>query len=282
MDNILIADSGSTKTDWSLLKNRDTSPFRLQTSGINPAHCSDNEIQRIILEVKNKTCDSKIDAIFFYGAGCATNTLKNKIRYNLFNIFNIEKIEVDSDLIAAAIALFGDKKGIACILGTGSNSGLYENGVIKKQIPPLGYILGDEGSGVSLCKILLNGIFKHQFPEVIIEKFKDEYHLTLPELINSVYYSGSPASFIASFSPFILNNIDIPELREMVIKEFENFFNKNILPYGMLNNTKVGMVGSIAYNYRDLLNEAAKKYGLTISTIIKNPLPFLETYFVTK
>lgn len=279
MDYILIADAGSSKTDWSLIPERGCTPFRFQSNGINPAICSDEDIINTLTQVKRNIEGKIIKYIYFYGAGCATDRLKTKISKDLNNVFGISNVFVESDLIGASIALFGDTEGITCILGTGSNTGLYSKGKIIKHIPPLGYILGDEGSGVALGKRLLNSVFKRQLPEIIIKKFEQEFNLSVSEILNEVYCKTNPSQFIASFSPFLLNNIDTFEVKKLVRTEFENFFTKNILPYGDLSSYKIGIVGSIGYNYQEIIKEIAKQNDLEISLIIQKPITYLEKYY---
>lgn len=279
MDYILIADAGSSKTDWSLIPERGCTPLRFQSNGINPAICSDEDIINTLTQVKRNIEGKNIKYIYFFGAGCATDRLKTKISKDLNNVFGISNVFVESDLIGASIALFGDTEGITCILGTGSNTGLYSKGKIIKHIPPLGYILGDEGSGVALGKRLLNSVFKRQLPEIIIKKFEQEFNLSVSEILNEVYCKTNPSQFIASFSPFLLNNIDTFEVKELVRTEFENFFTKNILPYGDLSSYKIGIVGSIGYNYQEIIKEIAKQNDLEISLIIQKPITYLEKYY---
>lgn len=282
MNNILIADAGSSKTDWSLLTDKDDEVIRIKTLGINPASDSEESIGKIFLDIKELLSDNKVDKIFYYGAGCASDALKNKIKVLLSGFFHSVDITVDSDLMAAAKAVFGDSDGIIGILGTGSNSGIYKKGKLESPIPSLGFILGDEGGGVSLGKRLLNSVFKKQLPVEVIELFQEEYKLSVSELIHKVYGNSRPAPFIASFTPFLKKYIEIPEIKKLVALEMENYFQKNLLTIGGINEYEIGMVGSIAYTFRDMITEYAKNNGLNILTILKNPLPKLESYYLSK
>ena len=282
MKNVLIADAGSTKTDWVFITNENNSPIRFYTTGINPVQDSPQTISSVVREAFSKVEKEKVEKIFFFGAGCATSQLKDKIREILSEYWNKTQIDVESDLVGAGLALFGDFSGLICILGTGSSTGLFSNGKILRQIPSLGYILGDEGSGVSLGKTLLNSIFKEQLPIDIVNKFKDEYKLTLEELLKAVYISPKPARFIASFTPFLYNNLEIEEIRKIVEFEFEKFFKKNILPYGDVSSCEVGMVGSVAYNFSEIIRESSKRFDINISSIVKAPIPCLEKYYIRK
>lgn len=279
---ILIADAGSTKTKWSYLQNKECDPVRILSEGINPFHENIDNIQQKFLKIKEDLDDKEIAEIFFYGAGCASTEIKYKLHEALSGVFNCQKIQVESDMRGAALALFGDGKGIACILGTGSNSCIINKGEIIDKIPSLGYILGDEGSGVALGKDLLNAIFKNQVEDSIIKEFQDEYNLSLPELLKRVYKEHKPAPFIASFVPFILNHIQYPSVRKIAEKEFDNFFIKNVLPYGATADFKVGLVGSVAYHFRDSIKKCASQLGISVSAIIADPLPALEIYHMSR
>ena len=282
MNRVLIADAGSSKTNWSFLSEKSGEILRFDTSGINPVHDSEERLGFLVKEIKQYLPEEPINEIHFFGAGCATSDLKQKVSDSFHEFFKDVKIHVESDLLGAALALFGDKEGIACILGTGSNTGLYSNGQIQYQIPSLGYILGDEGGGVSLGKTLLNAIFKKQLSEEIIKNFFIEYNITLQDLINKVYKGDKPAAYLASFSPFLLKNIGQPEIRELVKKEFDNFIKKNILSYPDYQIKKLGFVGSIAYNYKEILEESASNFSLKIYSIIPKPIIGLENFFIQK
>lgn len=279
MKGILIADAGSTKTSWSFLSQDSPRPLRFESSGLNPMHQSADSLKSILAGIKILLKDNLIDKIFFYGAGCASKEINSKLEKILKECFQAKETYVESDLLGAAIALFGDEEGIACILGTGSNSGLYSSGKIISRIPSLGFILGDEGGGVALGKRLLNAVFKKQLPDSIISKFFFEHDINLQELIIKTYRESNAAAFLASFSPFVLNNLDKVEIHELVMEEFDNFFSKNILPYGNIQNRKIGFVGSIALNYEPVLKKSAEHFGITIDRIVKNPLPSLENYY---
>lgn len=278
MKNILIADAGSSKTSWSLISKRNEEIKRFITKGINPVQQDLPEICIRIEEVKKQMSEENIQDIYFYGAGCVSNQ-KGKVEKALSQFWKNSKIEVESDIIGAGKALFGDSEGIACILGTGSNSGRFKQNSIIQQVPSLGFILGDEGSGAALGKRLLNSIFKKQLAARIIEKFQWEYNLSVEEVIQKVYRDSMPAAYLASFSLFIYNHLNEPDIYALLMAEFDSFFKKNIIPYGDYQSIPVGFVGSISYIYSDALKESAKKYGIDIFKIIKNPMPALEKYY---
>ena len=282
MEKILIADAGSTKTSWSLSGQPEKQFCRITGAGVNPAHDSEDYLLENFSLVKEGLPPAKIDKIYFFGSGCATSSLKKKIRDSLANVFKTEEIIVESDLLGAAIALFGMDTGVAAILGTGSASCVCSEGKIINQVPSLGYLLGDEGGGVSLGKRLLNGIFKRTFSESLIENFQEEYNLSLPELINRVYGDKKAATFIGSFTPFLKKQIQNKEIKALIENEFISFFEKNIIPYGNSGNYNIGFVGSIAFNFKDVLIECAKKFNYKVTSIIQHPLPYLENFYIQK
>lgn len=281
MSNILISDAGATKTSWSLLRDGHDEILRLQTLGINPVHQSENSIKKIIETAKCGFEGNHIDEVFFFGAGCASIELKEIIRKAIKDVLVPGEISVESDLIGASIALFGENEGIACILGTGSASAMVKQGKIIMQTPSLGYILGDEGSGVALGITLLNAIFKERLPKHIIEYFQEEYKLSLTDLITNVYRSPNPA-YIASFSPFLWKHLDEYNIALLVKREFEQFFYKNILRYLRRGTFNLGFVGSIAFHFAHILKEVAENFNLKVEKILKEPMPELENFYSKK
>lgn len=268
---IVIADSGSTKTEWSLVDN-DIIINSITSKGINPYFESKEEITAEIKSVFNKLkISDKISAIYFYGAGC-TPEKKYIVIDAISDIVDDNiLIEVNSDLLGAARALFGRKKGIACILGTGSNSCFYNGEFIEKNLSPLGFILGDEGSGAVIGKLFIGSLLKNQFGEELKLKFLSENNLTQEEIIDRVYRKPFPNRFLASLSPFILRNISNKKIYSLIQNCFKDFFIRNVMQYEYLNNN-VAFIGSVAHYYKDILSEVAKTLNITISRIEVSPI----------
>lgn len=279
MKGILIVDAGASKSDWSLLTEK-AEPLRLNTCGINPAHDSIETIFSQFRDVSKQLSEYPIEAIHFFGAGCASSDLKNKIKLALLKNFNSNIINVNPDIKAAAIALFGNNTGIACILGTGSATALFRNGKTINKIPSLGFILGDEGSGFALGKRLLNGIYKQTLSPIIIDSFMNEYGLKLETLIKKIYSEPKPTTFIASFAPFLLKFKNHQDIENLITEEFDSFFEKNIIPYHPDADLEIGMVGSVAFNFREFIQKSAKNKGIDITKIVDKPMPYLEQYFI--
>ena len=276
MANILVADSGSTKTHWILFRNdRKEAPFI--TSGINPFYQDTESIVDTIEKTLLKNVIIQPDHIFFYGAGCANQ--KQEIVMNaLKRIYPATDVFVGSDLLGAARSLCQNKSGIACILGTGSNSCFYDGKEIAAHVSPLGYILGDEGSGAVLGKTLISDILKNQLPEVVSQRFFDTYQLNVNSILDSAYKQPFPNRYLAQFAKFIGDNIEIPEVENIVLESFEEFITRNVMQYEQVKTTEIYFTGSIAWYFQDQLIRTLEKFGLKAAKITKAPLDDLITY----
>ena len=278
---ILIADSGSTKTDWTLVPDRlvGGSTVAITTQGITPVHQTPETIRKILeqeLMPQIAGYVESLSSVFFYGSGC-TPAHVPMVKQVLSEVLSPKSVEVYSDLMAAARALCGHEAGIACILGTGANSCLYDGEQIVQNTPALGYILGDEGSGSVLGRLFLNGIFKNPKLSDLRDKFLEENKLTQADIIKKVYSEPMANRFLASTSTFIIEHLGHSVLRQMVIDNFRQFFRSNIEPYNH-KDLPVHFVGSMAFHYRSQLEEAAKAEGYTIGQTLQSPMEGLITY----
>lgn len=267
----LIADSGSSKCTWMLVDG--TASRQVRTRGINAVLHAPDEIRSVLAEVP---FGGPMQSIHFYGAGCgeqfptATEALAGLLRER----FEAQCIAIESDLLGAARALFGRGEGIVCILGTGSNTGRYDGRQIVQHVPPLGYILGDEGSGAALGRAFLNGIFKGHIP--LREEFLDAFELTYEEVICRIYRAPVPNRFLASLCPFIRERLERPEVEEMVRRAFREFAERNLSRYPA--GATVSLVGGVAYHFSDLLRETLAGAGYRIGTIVASPDEGLIAY----
>lgn len=277
---ILLADSGSTKTEWCLAGPRGKIGKRLFTSGINPYYMNKEEIQRTIdeeLYPHLRRYHDKIEAIHFYGAGCAYPEKNDMVAAALRRHWQVP-VSVESDLLAAAHALCGHEAGIACILGTGSNSCVYDGEKIVQHIDSLGLILGDEGSGGALGRVWARDCLRGDLIEPIIRKFMKEYHLT-PELImEKVYRQPFPNRFLASFAPFIKKHLDNEYVYGLVYDNFKDFVIRHLYAYDALDFYAVHFVGSIAYQFQDILRKLMDDRSLETGTIAQSPMEGLIKY----
>lgn len=271
----VIADAGSTKTDWCLFDEKRS--INISTNGINAITNESPYIETTLREVVNvleqmdSDCYDKI-SVFYYGAGCVGNGI-SKIRTILEALFpKNAQIEVYSDLYGAARALLSNRQGIACILGTGSNSCLYDGNDIIMNIPPLGYVLGDEGSGAVLGKMFINALFKHRLPSALFEEYLKETSLTLEKILDNVYHQHNPNRFLASMSTFISQHAKSqPLLEDIIVDNFRNFLKNNVAQYDR-PDLPVNAIGSIAFYYKEYLEEAAEKENFLIGTVEKSPM----------
>ena len=252
---IVIADSGSTKTDWCL-GNTKTNSRTVRTGGINPFHQSVDEIKEVIAStlIPQLGDTTEFTTIYFYGAGCIpekTNIVKTALAQN----FPKANILVESDLLGAAHALCGKTAGIACILGTGSNSCFYDGKKITANISPLGYILGDEGSGAVLGKRLVGDLLKHQLPDDLCQDFLKEYDLTPALILDKVYRQPLANRFLAGLTPFLFAHKHRPEIRNLLISCFTDFFTRNVMQYEY-HDILVHFTGSIAFFFQEEVKEA--------------------------
>lgn len=273
----LIADSGATKTHWLLINDNHEEQL-IQTMGINPFHQSEEFIFQIIHnELKNslKLDSNGIKEVFFYGAGCIAET-KGVVIKALQQSFPQADIHVESDLLGAARALCQHNEGIACILGTGSNSCLYDGENITDNISPLGYILGDEGSGAYLGKRFIGDCLKRQLPADLCEGFMNEYQLTRTDILNKVYKEKMANRFLASLTPYIHKVKERPEVHHFLLDCFNQFFLRNIRPYG--KNFPISFAGSIAWYFKEEIETAANDNGYTVGTFLKDPIKGLARY----
>ena len=278
---VLIADSGSTKTTWCFADTRQKTREFIQTSGINPYYQNESEI----LEKLNKEFNAKISAIgaiFFYGAGCVSPKVNQVVSRPLSEFFGTGEVSVNTDLMAAARALCGTGPGIACILGTGSNSCFYDGKEIVNHISPLGFILGDEGSGAVLGRTLLSDVLKKQLPESLIRLFFDEYRITSAEIMENIYRKPFPNRYAAQFSSFLYRHMDQPEIRDMILNSFHAFFTRNVLQYPEALLYPVHFSGSIAFYFSELLKQTAESLGLQTGEIVKDPIEGLVKYHLER
>lgn len=276
---ILIADGGSTKTDWILVSSKTTDePLRIQTQGINPVHQSSEVISEMLQhELLPSVKSLNIEEIYFYGSGCRDGYILS-MQATFHELFpHTDQINIHSDLLGAARALCRDNEGIACILGTGSNSCLYNGKEIIHNVPSMGYILGDEGSGAVLGRELINALFKGCIKEELRTKFCKQYNTNLADIINKVYHLPLANRLLASFCIFIKENIDDENIKNIVIDNFRKFFIRNIRPYRR-SNLDVNFCGSIAYFFQEELAEAAHKEGFKVGNILRSPIEALVSF----
>lgn len=273
----LIADSGSTKTDWAVIENNQLGKV-ITTKGMNPVFQSADEMVAEITENLLPHLPTKhFSNIFFYGAGCIpekVSVVENALR----QVLTVdEKVEVNSDLLAAARALCGKEPGIACILGTGSNSCFYDGTQIAWQVPALGFILGDEGSGANLGKRLVSDLLKNQLDDQLKEEFFAQFNTNMADIIENVYRKPFPSRYLASLNVFLEQHKTHKAVHELLVNAFSDFIRRNVMQYDY-HEYPMNCIGTIALVYQSELTEAAQALGVKIGTISKAPMEGLLKY----
>jgi N-acetylglucosamine kinase-like BadF-type ATPase len=273
----LIADSGSTKTKWHLFADSLIATTDCETSGINPFFQQSSEIVKTLQSEFTLTSEN-ITSVCFYGAGAA-NELKKAELYNaLYSFFGIDQIFIASDLLAAAHSLCGETEGIVAILGTGSNSCYYDGKSIVSNISPLGYVLGDEGSGAVLGKKLLADVLKNQLPQQLIKLFFETYQTSTAEVLENVYRKPYPNRYMASFTRFLFSHQNEPAVRKIIYEGFSDFFLRNIAQYNKAYQLPVNFTGGVAWHFRSILEEAAIANNFKLGVVTADPMKGLIDY----
>ncbi len=273
----LIADSGATKAEWCLIANGKKKIFF--TQGLSPYFLSMEQIQKIIeVELKSKMKQIVPDEVFFYGTGCANPNNAKQVKIAIKNVFPKAKIEVDHDLMGAAKALCGKEKGIACILGTGSNSCYYNGKKIIKNSPGIGYILGDEGSGAYLGKKVIQYYLYNTFDADLMYKFDAKFKTNNNQILESVYKKPLANRYLASFTMFLAENRGHYMIENIIEDGFNDFFFNHIYKYKESWHLPINFAGSVAYGFKDVLNEMFKNYELQLGVILKKPMDGLIKY----
>ena len=278
MSMILIADSGSTKTAWCLVCDSQIVK-QFETAGINPFFQTEDEIVAQLKEgLLPEVGVNCVENIYFYGAGCANPEKNKSLEGLLMSVVGAKTAFVASDMLGAARGLLGRESGIACILGTGANSGVYNGEELVKGVYAGGYILGDEGSGGVLGKLLIADWVKKQMPQDIYDALTEEYGLTYLGIVDRVYKQAFPNRWLAQFTKFMSAHREHPYIHNLLVEGFKAFFNRNIKQYDEWESLEVGFVGSIAFYFNAELKEAAEACGIKLGKVMQNPIEGLVEY----
>lgn len=271
----LIADSGSTKAEWCLLTKGRKKTF--MTQGISPYFLSTLQIADIVRnELATRLKNVQIAKLFYYGTGCANPRNAQNIKKALKNVFPDAAVDVGTDLLGAARALCGGNKGIANILGTGSNSGYYNGKKIVKNSPGLGYVLGDEGSGAYLGKKVVQYYLYGTFDEELKLRFEEQYNPA--EILDNVYKKPLPNRYLAGFALFLAQNRGHYMIENILEDGLNDFFFQHLCKYREVWTLPVSFTGSIAYGFKDVIRQLCQSYEFELGTILKNPMEGLVKY----
>lgn len=275
---LLLADSGSTKTDWRLSDEKGTI-LSFRTEGYNPYLVSGEKIaeglRNDLLPALNGTVPEQL---FFYGAGCGAPDKKQIVSEALHVVFPGAEIQVETDLLGAARALCGRQAGIAAILGTGSNSCYYDGEKIVENRPSLGFILGDEGSGAAIGKELIRLFLYGEMEAKLQSNFENRFQLDKNKILDQVYRQPLPNRFLASFAKFVFQNIEQEQCSTIVTNSFRDFFRYHILKYGEASRSSLHVTGSIGFYFSNLLRRVAEEQGIRLGRITENPISGLVNF----
>jgi glucosamine kinase len=273
----LIADSGSTKTDWRLVRENGIHPF--STEGLNPYHRSREDIvDSLKKNVLPETHGAPVERIYFYGAGCAAPDKKLLVKEALASCFHGAEIFVDSDLYGAVRALLGDKEGFAGIIGTGSNSCRYNGNAIVETIPPLGYILGDEGSGTHIGRHIIKECLRNNFDPELEKRLLDFCGLDREEIMDRIYRNPDARQFLAGLVKFAFQNIGNAQILRIINYCFAQYFSNMVKPYKLNAGYHLNFTGSIAFYFRQQLTTVLEEQGYIVDRILQSPVDGLVQY----
>jgi glucosamine kinase len=276
---VLIADSGSTKTDWRLIDDSGMSRISLTTEGLNPFFLSAAAISDVVRE-KVLPSVGEVDKVYFYGAGCGSVVKATQVVDALDETLNPRfSSEVSGDILGAARSLLQDEKGVACILGTGANSCLYDGRQIIGVRPSLGYMFSDWGSGTVMCKDLIAVLLQEKLPVSILEDFSATYGIETAGILDHIYNKPLPNRFIASFTPFLLKYADQPDCQRIIVDNLRKFFEYYVCAFPSADTgTKLSFTGSIAFSFKKYLIRVAEEFGFDIDQIVQHPMDGLVRY----
>lgn len=280
---ILVADSGSTKCDWLAIDEK-SNQFTTSTMGFNPFFHSTELIEQKLAENELLSeLKSEIKEVYFYGAGCSSAPRNEIVAKGLRSFFSsATDVKVDHDLTGAALATSQGEKGISCILGTGSNSCYFDGEKVHEEVPALGYILGDEGSGSYFGKIMLSEWLYKRMPQELASDFGQEYNLTKEGIFEAVHKKENPNVYLAAFMPFIGKHKNHPYFKRMVYEGLVKFVNIHVWCYENFRDVPVNFVGSVAYYFKDVLAEIAENHNFTLGKVERRPIEPLALYHTTE
>jgi N-acetylglucosamine kinase-like BadF-type ATPase len=279
---ILIADSGATQTDWCLLNTDLSIHKQFRTSGLNANYLTDLEIVNILFReltpILLYPIAEQITNVFFYGSGCSTEDKQRKMRTQILKITPNADVIADHDMLGAAISLCGNDMGIACILGTGSNSCYYDGKIVKKTILSLGYLLGDEGSGTHIGKKILYAYLKNKMPKDVRHLFYAKYKKQPEDMVTEMYAAQKIGTYFSQFSYFASENLNNTYIQNIVKQCFKEFLQEQVSQFDEAKHLPLGFVGSIATVFQQELKSAVQEFGYTLGKIIQNPIDGLVEF----
>lgn len=269
---ILVADSGSSRSDW-MLALPDSKPLSFTTKGLNPFFVNEKDIERVLQNVPEIIpYADEVSEVYFFGSGCSSPDRREIVSNALSRLFINAFIDVEIDLVGSAYATCGTRKGYIATLGTGSDITFFDGENILPSRQGIGYVLGDEGSGVWYGKQLLTDYLYGRMPEELAVRFGEKYRVSKESVIKNVYHKPMPNTYLASFAPFISENITHPYMDELLQKGFGEYIESNILPYADYMEYVCHFVGSIAFHFEKHLRLVSDRYGVQVGMVLKSPI----------
>lgn len=273
----LIIDAGSTKTDWALADGNGVRE-RFTTEGFNPNYSKPQRLDLMLEHQLPVAVPTDLKAVYYYGTGCGASANQALVGQALQRRFAKADIHVTHDMMAAARAVLGKEKGIACILGTGANSCVYDGKEIVQKAVSLGFLLGDEGSGGHIGRQIVKSYFYGLMPDDLSASFLQKYQIGIDDFVAQLYHHSQPASYLASFANFACDHQDHPFVTELCCRCFNEFIKAYVCRYDACETMEIGFVGSVAFHFSDLLKASLERHGLTMGTVLKNPMEGLLKY----
>lgn len=274
-----IIDGGSTKADWILLDDAATEVKRFSTQGFNPNVIPPERIPELWLDYSEVTeCRNALSSVYYYGSGCGTEKNKAAVEKVFRELFPHAKVYVKEDMYAAAYAAYGDEPCIVCILGTGSNSCYFDGFTLRTDLPSLGYLLGDEGSGSALGKKILREYFMKKLPADLENAFLEETNITLQSALEGMYKNPRANAYLAGFNDFVRKYKSHSFVQKLIKEEMRTFLDYHVLPYPEAHTVPIHFIGSVASEYESQLREAGEELHLHIGTFVKRPIESLVSY----
>jgi len=270
----LIADSGASNTEWRLIDGGEVKS--ITTEGVSPVYAKPAQIKKILKKEVLPVAGTDVEKIWFYGAG-VVGDLKDTLAACFAELFPSAEVAVESDMLAACRALFGDQAGIACILGTGSNCCFWDGKSMTATAHAGGFILGDEGSGAYMGKRLISDYIKGLLPDALVRELDKQYKLSYEEIVKKVYREEAPSRFLAGFSLFIAEHRNHPYMRTLIKESLEEFVSRNVMRYEP-RRYQVGFVGSVAEAYQDVIYQIFRNAGFKLGPLCPKPIEGLVRY----
>lgn len=277
MTMILIIDAGSTKMEWALVEGNETKA-RFTTEGFSPNYSDPNRLTEMLNHQLHAVVPNHLQSVYYYGTGCGAEKNCDMVTIAFRQRFAEAKIHVTHDMMAAAHAALGKERGIACILGTGANSCVYDGEKIVERAVSLGYMVGDEGSGGHIGREIVRSYFYGFMPEELRQKFSEKYQLSVDAFVTQLYHMNQPNRYLASFAPFACEHLDHPFVADICRHCFDAFIQAFVCRYGEYKTLKVSFVGSVAYHFKDILESCLASRDIVMGNVLQTPMEGLIKY----